>query len=589
MGKCSSCTFCEDCSRESSLGFSEKSVLGKYTTNKNNFLDSQISPLSTSLGFNKTVKLNNQVSLDNIRFSQKEKREFEEKLKLKKSKSQDKSCKIISRNGKHQIDLSGNSKHQIDLSGISLSISISNRLFINQLNDSPEKKYKFIDIIGTGSFGTVYLAQNLYTKEKVAIKKIKKSIADYLSDGEILDEIEILKNLEHPDIVKIIEFYNTENAFYIVNEYCQYGELYDQVSNKLSEIQICVIFRQILSGLAYLHSNNVAHRDLKLENIMISDIEYVRVKKEKYFDIKIIDFGTARIFDKNKTGKAIVGSCYYIAPEVLKKKYNTECDLWSAGVILYMLLVGIPPFDGETNSEIISKVKKGIFNNKAKRYINASNEVKDLISKLLVYDPSKRLTAIQALRHPWFDVTNWTLLYYNIPKKGIIQCVQNLLSYKIKSKFEELVLAYIIHNMSKLKEAKTIIKLFKLVNIRGDGRLQKDELKKALLNFVSDDYLINYDEIFNLLDGDNNGYIDYEEFFRGALDRKSVLNRDVLIYAFNFFDKDNSGYINREKIKPYFIDSTIDEEMFEIIFNEIDTNGDGKIDFNDFINMMIYD
>ena len=579
MGKCSSCTFCDD-TREGSLGFSEKSVLGKYTANNNNFFDSQISPLSTSLGFSKTIKLSNQVSLDNIRFSQKEKRIFEEKLKLRKSKSQDKPCKII--NGR-------NIKNQLDLSDLSLSISISNRLFINELNDSPEKKYKFIDIIGTGSFGTVYLAQNLYTKEKVAIKKIIKSKEDYLSDNEILDEIEILKNLEHPDIVKIIEFYNTEEAFYIVNEYCEYGELYDQVNNELSEIQICVIFRQILSGLAYLHSNNVAHRDLKLENIMISDIEYVKIKKEKYFDIKIIDFGTARIFDKNKIGKAIVGSCYYIAPEVLKKNYNIECDLWSAGVILYMLLVGIPPFDGSTDSQIISKVKKGIFNKKPKKYINASNEIKDLISKLLIYDPKKRLTAIQALQHPWFNVTNWTLLYYNIPKKGIIQCIQNLLSYKIKSKFEELVLAYIIHNITKLKDSKIIIKLFKLVNIKGDGKLKKNELKNILLNFVSEDYLINYDEIFNLLDSDNNGYIDYEEFFRGALDRKSILNRDNLIYAFNFFDKDNSGYINKDKIKKYFINNTIDEEMFEIIFNEIDTNKDGKIDFNDFMNMMIYD
>ena len=126
----------------------------------------------------------------------------------------------------------------------------------------PSKKYKILSKLGSGSFGKVYLAQNKFTKEKVALKQIKKSNKDLLSDGEIKDEIEILKALDHPDIVRIIESFNTKDSYVLVTEYCEGGELFDQVRNQLSETQIAVIFKQLLSGLEYLHSHNIVDRDL---------------------------------------------------------------------------------------------------------------------------------------------------------------------------------------------------------------------------------------------------------------------------------------------------------------------------------------
>ena len=138
------------------------------------------------------------------------------------------------------------------------------------------------------------------------------------------------------------------------------------------------------------------------------------------------------------------------------------------------------------------------------------------------------------------------------------------------------------------KEAKSAIKLFKLANKNEDGKLLRNELKETLLNFVSEEFLSNYDEIFSLLDGDNNGYIDYEEFLRATLDRSFFVNENVLNFAFKFFDKDNSGYISRDKIKSYFIGTKMSEELFSNIFDEIDKNKDGKIDFDDFKEMMMY-
>ena len=580
MGTCINCKFCTDPENDSlnnSLQISKDfSIIDKF---------SKINPIYA----NKDKSLKNKALLNNINLSSKEKNIFEKKISsLNKKKKKN---KIIIRKvdgvlSTRYNELSNKDNDKLDISDNSLSIST--RMLINEISQSPEKKYKVLKNIGHGSFGDVFLAYNIYTKVKVAIKKIFKSNEDLLSDGEIMDEIEILKCLNHPDIVKIIEFYGTEEAYYIVNEFCPWGELYNKANGQMSETQISVIFRQILSGLSYLHSKNIVHRDLKLENILISDKEYIEATKEEYFDVKIIDFGNARIFNNNNLNKPIVGSIYYIAPEVFNKKYNMECDLWSAGVILYMLITGCPPFDGEDNKKIMEKIKIGIFDKNNINYKNASFEVKDLISKLLVIEPNKRLTANQALQHPWLNKTKSNILYYNISKDEILKCIQNILSYNIKSRYEEIVLAYIVHNLPQQKEIKTIIKLFKIINKKGDGKLDKKELKYGLLNFVSDNYLKNLDEIFNLLDGEKRGYIEYEEFLRAGLDRKQILTEENLKYAFNFFDKENNGYITKDRMKIFFVKPIIDEELYNRTFDEIDKNKDGKIDYQEFKDMMLY-
>ena len=517
-------------------------------------------------------------TLDSISFNTKKKSEFEEELRH--------SINSIHERKNSLGSLSSGSSF---LSDGESSVSISNKLFIDEINDSPSTKYEILSKLGSGSFGNVYLARNKFTNEKVALKQIKKSSANLLSDGEIKDEIEILKKLDHPDIVRIIESFNTNNSYILITEYCEEGELFDQVKNQLSETQIAVIFRQLLSGLAYLHSNNIVHRDLKLENILIHEIEKSKTTGEDLFNIKIIDFGTARIFDKNKKPQSIVGSSYYIAPEVLKQKYNKECDLWSVGVILYMFIVGHAPFDGCDDEEITNNIQGGVYRKNDRRWIKASNEVKDLIQKLLTYSPNLRLTAVQALKHPWFQITDSNILYDNVPKNDVIKCIKNLLTYNINYKMEEFFLTYIIHNIPREKEAKSAIKLFKLVNENGDGKLQKNELKKTLLKFVTEDFLEKYDfdGIFSMMDGDNKGYINYEEFLRAALGRKQILTNNILNYAFNYFDQEECGYIKKKTIKSIF-GNKIDDITFECIFDEIDLDKDGKLSFDDFKSILLY-
>ena len=316
-------------------------------------------------------------------------------------------------------------------------------------------------------------------------------------------------------------------------------------------------------------------------------MELDKKTNKKYFWIKIIDFGTAKIFEKNKNEKTVIGSSYYIAPEVLQKNYNEKCDTWSAGVILYMLIVGRAPFDGKNDDEIIDNIKKGKFNDKHKKLLNASSEVQDLVKHLLQVNVKKRFSASDALKHPWFKKFNAKAIYFNIDKEQIIIYLNRLRKYQINSKFQQMVLAFITHNIPDSKETKDSLKIFRMFDTDDDGKLTMDELYKGLINYFDENIIKNeINDIFLLLDGGNRGFIEYEEFLRATIDQKTLLSEENLVYAFNFFDKGNKGKLSVDKIKKFFVDDKVSEDVFKSIFNEIDSNEDGEIDFGEFKDMM---
>ena len=492
------------------------------------------------------------------------------------------------RKGHRSISLIEKNKLGSDIFKEELKLKVTINALIEETNGLPTKKYKVISRLGDGSYGTVYLAMNLFTRTNVAMKKINKVKENEIDEMEIKNEIDILKKLDHPNIVKILEFYSTEKAYYIITDYCSCGELYNQIKHQYTENQLAVLFYQLFSGLCYLHANNIVHRDLKLENILISEIERDKETNKNLFWIKIIDFGTAKIFEKNKSEKAVVGSSYYIAPEVLQKHYNEKCDTWSAGVILYMLIVGRAPFDGKDDDEIIENISKGEFNSKHRKLVSASNEVQDLVQKLLEVDPVRRLSAAQALKHPWFTKFKAKSLYNNIEKEKIEMYLNRLMTYTINSKFQQMVLAFIVHNIAYSEDTKNILKIFRMFNEKDDGKLTKGELTKGLCQYVDENKVKNeIDGIFLMLDGANHGYIEYEEFLRACLDKNTILDDEHILYAFNFFDKDNKGRISVDKIKKNFVGSNVKQEVFNNIFKEVDINEDGEIDFVEFKQMML--
>ena len=470
-----------------------------------------------------------------------------------------------------------------------MKLEVRQENLVIQEKGNPNKNYIPIKLLGNGSFGSVYEAQNMVFLNSVAMKIINKS-ESALDEEEILNEINILKKLSHPNIVKIFEFYITKAHYYIVTEYCKDGELFTYIKKKFSERQLAVLFYQIFSGLWYLHDNKILHRDIKLENIMISGKEVDKSTDEELFWIKIIDFGTAKIFEKNKKEKDVVGSSYYIAPEVLKKNYNEKCDIWSVGIILYMTLVGKAPFDGKDDDEIIHNIKTGNYNNKNEKLKEHSEEVRDLLSKLLEKDSKKRLSAKEALEHNWFKKFGGRSLFSNYKKEEVEPYINNLFNYSFNSKIQQLVIAFLVHNLPSSESSVIILKLFRHFNKSGNCKLTKEELRQGLYEYKGKEEVDQYVEnLFLLLDGDNNGYIEYEEFLRASIDKKLILKQNYLKYAFKFLDQDNTETLNTQKIIKAFVvkPNQILEAVFNKTLNNVDKDGDGIINFQEFEELML--
>ena len=473
------------------------------------------------------------------------------------------------------------------------NLPVSNEILIMSQKGKPTQRYRKGKLIGSGSSGLVYEATNLIFGNIVAMKIEKNENNDFVDNQKILNEINILKKFSHPNIVKIYEFYVSPSYYYILNEYCKYGQLLNYIKNPFSENQLAVIFYQIFSGLWHLHDNHILHRDLNLENILIFEKEKDIKTNEEYFWVKLIDFSVSKIFGKNKKERSLVGSTYYMAPEVLKHNYDEKCDVWSVGVILYIALVGKPPFEGSNNDDINKKISIGEYNKEEPNLLFHSPESQDLLSKLLEKDAKKRLTAEEAIKHPWFIKYEGRKLFSNFENSQVEHYIDNCLNYFFTSKIQSLVIAFLIHNFPDTESSKIILKLFRFLNTSGNCKLTKEEFEKGLSKFKKRKKIINIDELFSLVDDDNSGFIEFEEFLRACIDKKELLTDDYLKFAFKFLDRDGTGTINSANIMEAFLGNEDNEnnkkieKVFHETLAELDEEGNGFIDFEHFKSFML--
>ena len=288
------------------------------------------------------------------------------------------------------------------------------------------------ETLGKGSFGVVKSAINTQTGEKVAIKILNEAKIPYEYKINSLREIEIMKNLKHPNIIRFYGYISKDKQLYLITEYIKGIELFQYISlkKKIEESEACIYFQQIISGIEYLHKMDIVHRDLKPENILID-----RYLKE----VKIIDFGLSNKYtDKSTLLSTLCGSPLYAAPEVLLEKgYKPgPVDIWSAGVILYFMISGKLPFNGDSDEELY----KNIIDAKVKNIKGASKEVNDLIKKILNPNPRKRITISKIKNHPWFnlfDNNNFeNLSYYGILINKYVIPVDEEIVEEMKKRFE---------------------------------------------------------------------------------------------------------------------------------------------------------
>ena len=472
-------------------------------------------------------------------------------------------------------------------------VVLNNDVIVSGNEINPEKIYIKKKLLGSGAFGEVWLVHHKDLDRDFAMKIIKKRKNKSNEEREILNEIEILKKLDHPKILKIIDFYSKVKKYYILTEYCPEGELFNEIIRvgKFDEGQTAFIINQILKAISYCHRNQIIHRDIKPENIMITKRE-----KNGCLQVKLIDFGTAKIFEKGHPENRYVGSSYYMAPEVLKRKYDEKCDLWSIGVIFYILLTGRPPFDGNDDEEILKNVEKGVYDKTSYPFPSLSSLAKDLINKLLQYDPKKRISAEEALEHKWFK----TAEFKKKDKVNMIspelanELITNMTKYKSTNVLKCAVVAYLVHHLTNTEECMEASKLFNKIDLNSDGKIEKHELIQGFQKYwgmPEDEVKEKVDIIFANIDTDFNGFIEYEEFVRAAVNSNIFMSQNYLKFAFNYFDRDSSGDITFEEIKKRFSQNSsyngqkMDNELREI-FDKIDINKDGSISFYEFCKMM---
>jgi calcium-dependent protein kinase len=456
------------------------------------------------------------------------------------------------------------------------SIKVSKGSFIPYKRGLIEKDYKVCDVVGSGAFATVRKVIAKANDQLRALKIIKKQYGQ--DSSRMYLEVEILKKLIHPNIMQIYEFYEDKKNFFIITEFCEGGELFDKIIEKgsLTESEASEIMKQLLSAVNYIHSNQIVHRDLKPENILLD------TKKDNI--IKIIDWGEARFFDKNKKMNRISGTPYYIAPEVLGEKYDEKCDIWSCGVIMYILLSGHPPFNGDSDKAIMNKIRIGKYSFPDEDWEHISSDAKDLISKMLKFKSSERYSASDCLKHKWLCSKTTNLVDSNFS----IRSLQNMRKFHAERKLQQAALTYIVNHLVTKEDKNELLELFQQFDKNGDGVLSKEEILAGYREILgNEDAEKEAKRIMEEVDLDKNGTIDYNEFIMASLSRQKLLSQEKLQATFKMFDKDGNGSISADEIRTILNVGYKDRKSLDEIIIEVDANGDGEISLVEFKEMML--
>ena len=488
--------------------------------------------------------------------------------------------------------------------------------FIKFYDTSPFEKYEEIDTLGRGAYGLVKKVRLKCNNETVRAMKIIKG--KKLKDGiskKLLDEINIVGKLQNPNIMKIYECYHYKDNIYIISDFYNEGDLLRKLEKMaiMNEFIVRYLMRQILGVVKSLHYNRVFHGDIKLENIMVhktanrrenrgltkmnasmnqNDNSKELEKNSKYLDdmsdyeIKFIDFGCSKYLKKGMNG--IVGTSAYCSPEVIENSYDEKSDEWSCGVLMYILLCHDLPFKGKTEEEIFDNVKKYNVDFDRKELKNISNECMDLMKRLLNPNKNKRITAANALKHPFFTK--------QLDPKLILTRHKDLSILKKFKKIEKyptiihkVVIAYCCFHLIDEKERKKLNELYLYLDSKNKNKLSLGDFKEGFkeAKIPISDYEIK--EILKILDTDGSKYIEYEEFLRAFSDKDSLLNDKNLKIVFDVIDKDKKGYANINDLKNFITGdnkNNLKESTFKKFIKAIGMNKDSKLYFEKFCDII---
>ncbi|EOA40084.1 hypothetical protein CARUB_v10008777mg [Capsella rubella] len=433
--------------------------------------------------------------------------------------------------------------------------------------------------LGRGEFGITYLCTDRETHEALACKSIsKRKLRTAVDIEDVRREVAIMSTLPaHPNVVKLKASYEDNENVHLVMELCEGGELFDRIVARghYTERAAAAVARTIAEVVMMCHSNGVVHRDLKPENFLFAN-------KKENSPLKAIDFGLSVFFKPGDKFTEIVGSPYYMAPEVLKRDYGPEVDVWSAGVIIYILLCGVPPFWAETEQGVALAILRGVLDFKRDPWPQISESAKSLVRQMLDPDPTKRLTAQQVLAHPWVQNAKKAP---NVPLGDIVR--SRLKQFSMMNRFKKKVLRVIAEHLS-IQEVEVIKNMFSLMDDDKDGKITYQELKAGLQKVGSQLGEPEIKMLMEVADVDGNGFLDYGEFVAVIIHLQKIENDELFKLAFMFFDKDGSSFIELDELREALSDELGEPDISVLndIMREVDTDKDGRINYDEFVVMM---
>lgn len=440
-----------------------------------------------------------------------------------------------------------------------------------------DQDFHFGKVLGKGAFGVVRSATSRANGERFACKSIAKSKLVCREDvQDVQREVAIMNHVAgHPNVVNSKATYEDKNFVHIIMELCVGGELFDSIVavGSYSEKKAAGVFRTMVHMLHHCHELGVMHRDLKPENFLLTS------RNADQTEIKATDFGLSVFFKPKERFSELVGSPYYVAPEVLKKNYSFEADLWSLGVILYILLSGLPPFWGDNEEQIFKMVLKGHVDFGTDPWPKISANAKDLVKQLLTLDASKRPSCSEILQHRWLKQEGHGM---DKPLDNVV--LSRMKNFAAMNKLKKSALMVVGACLS-TEEIAGMKRLFKTIDADGSGTITVKELQDAIKVWG---HRIPADEVVAIMaaaDVDGDGVIDYNEFVAATINVNQLEKEELIYKAFQEFDEDCSNSISLDELAKALEKFGIQDDT-KALLNAADKNGDGQIDYQEFVLLM---
>eukprot|EP00930_Biecheleria_cincta_P088668 TRINITY_DN7791_c0_g1_i2.p1 TRINITY_DN7791_c0_g1~~TRINITY_DN7791_c0_g1_i2.p1 ORF type:complete len:611 (-),score=87.49 TRINITY_DN7791_c0_g1_i2:84-1889(-) len=445
---------------------------------------------------------------------------------------------------------------------------------------------QYSKVLGSGMNGSVYMAKGKTSKALYAVKGFKLHGISKDAKQDLVSEAEIFLMMDHPHVARLVAVYESESMLHLVMECMEGGELFDRIekNKRFSEANAAHSVWQMLLAVHYLHSQEIVHRDIKLENFLYES------KSNDY--LKLIDFGFSHVWKPDTLMAASCGTLSYVAPEVLAQRYTKQCDLWSLGVVAFILTMGYMPFSGSENNQI-ANIMAGKYKKKPQSWSSVSASCRDFLEKLLQVDPKQRLTSEAALKHEWIANRDQTGHYHITPlarldskEEGASLNIDSdtigaLCEFHKASRFRRACMSLMAWSLTQ-EERAAVRDAFIELDVKRTGTIKLSELQQVLSRKIDNKDDEQIKGLFSSLTLAHTEEIHYSDFLAAMMTRRILMHDEHLLATFRQFDTDNSGYITQANLRQVLGDDFSESELKELIAS-VDAENMDKISYNHFV------